>query len=277
MDDSIINKIQKLIAKAESAQDIGNIDEAAAFSAKVNELLIKYNLEKADIKSNEDPDINHKLFKDLDITSRQGGWTINLLTTICEYNLCEAIYHREYKMNAARKRKIIITGVSIIGTPENIEIVKYLYSMLSGQFRRLASPVFSDYMVRIRKQLQDNGHKGTSKEVKKPWLHYKNVSNRSKILKSFYHGAVIGVAIRLQRSKAEATAEYGDKLTDMVHVSNAAVTQYKDENFGELDNLSDRKKKLDEAAVQKGIIAGTNADLVKGVANGDTISTKFLN
>lgn len=47
--DKIIDKISKLLAQAQSAEDIGNADEAAAFSAKAAELMTQYKIDMSDV------------------------------------------------------------------------------------------------------------------------------------------------------------------------------------------------------------------------------------
>lgn len=49
-DDKIIDKISKLLAQAESAEQIGNADEAAAFSAKAAQLMTQYKIEMSDVE-----------------------------------------------------------------------------------------------------------------------------------------------------------------------------------------------------------------------------------
>ena len=46
----MIEKLQKLIAMEKSARSIGNLAEAAAFAAKVQELLFKYNLDMSEVE-----------------------------------------------------------------------------------------------------------------------------------------------------------------------------------------------------------------------------------
>ena len=90
--DVIKDKIAKILAKAESAKEIGNANEAATFSAKVNELLTKYNLEKADLKFEEEDTIIADTGNGLTISKKMGRWTSRLLGVLCKYNYCKDIY-----------------------------------------------------------------------------------------------------------------------------------------------------------------------------------------
>ena len=49
-DDKIIEKLAKLLRHQQSAQDIGNVEEAAAFAGKIQELLTAHKLEMSDIQ-----------------------------------------------------------------------------------------------------------------------------------------------------------------------------------------------------------------------------------
>ena len=49
--ENLIEKIQKLMAKAESAKNMGSTAEAEVFAAKVNEMLMKHNLSMMDVES----------------------------------------------------------------------------------------------------------------------------------------------------------------------------------------------------------------------------------
>lgn len=269
MDDKIINKIQKLIAKAESAQELGNADEAAAFSAKVSELLTKHNLAKADISTKEEDDVAHTDFSDLDLTRKQGGWTLGLLQIISEYNFCKLVYHQGYN----DKWKVVIESVSIIGAPENVEIVRYLYSMLKNQLESIGKTEWKKYLMDYRKTCP---FPTSSMQYKKPWKSHHTI-NRGTFLKSFYLGANNGINIKLSEANSAAKAEYGTKITDLIIVTDASLNKYKDKIFGKLDQMKSSTKKVNSAAFNKGVNTGKNTSMAKGLANAQTPNAKQLN
>jgi hypothetical protein len=51
---NVIDTLRKLIAHQKSAEQIGNTEEASAFAQKVQELLVKHQLEAADIVQEDD-------------------------------------------------------------------------------------------------------------------------------------------------------------------------------------------------------------------------------
>ncbi len=260
------------MAKAESAKEIGNLNEAAIFSAKVSELLTKYNLEKADLNTTEESDVGHADYDDLGITNSQGGWTSSLLNIICKFNYCKMITN---SMGST------ITHVTIIGAPENVEIAKYLYEILKGQFELIGKVEWKKYLSNTRKEivlLKYFGETIDSNHVayKKPWKYFKRVSARGKFLKSFYMGAVSGVHTKLQEANDEAKIEHGTKITDLMVLTDTTLEDYMNEIFDGVRNVKGRKKKVDMTAYRSGQEVGKNASMAKGVANNDSVATKML-
>jgi len=267
--DNIKDKIQKLLAKADSAKEIGNIAEAAAFSAKVNELLMKYNLEKIDIEFGEDDPIIENKENGLVVSKKMGRWTSKLLGVICHYNFCKDIftsYGREKEMS-----------VTIIGKKENVEVVIFLYEILKGQLETVAKKAWKAYMVETKEALANHPVAMLHPEVlSKPWKYIKSVSNRAAYYKSFFLGAVLGIHEKLEAEMTKAEETYGDKVGALVRVTDAQLTRFVDENYSNLGNFGNRKTKVNGAAYEQGKEAGLNASMARGVATGDSIATKHL-
>jgi len=277
--DKIIDKIQKLKAKAESAKEIGNVEEAAIFSAKVSELLQKHNLDIAEINTEDtDSTIAGIESDDLNLNER---WKINLLSTICQFNFCQAIYTRHPKgARYTRSGRIKTTYESartatIVGTPENVEVVKYLFSVLSDQFQTMAKANWNNKLADVRAQVIRLGYNKTSDQYKKPFRHFKNVSSPNIYKNSFYVGAIRGVYQKLDEQLQNAKNENA-KVTDLVLVHGTAVQKWIDNKFGNIGNLRNGKKNLDGDAYHKGVKAGRNSQAAKTTAGGDTVATKMI-
>ncbi len=183
--DDIKLKLSKLIAKEESARELGNQAEAEAFASKVQELLFQYELDLGDIKDREAESITireerftvynkSKLtiealldpshFKILDLTVKnESSWVKYLYTVLAETNFCRTIGFRDDPY-----------GVILIGTDMNREFVHFMVLELVSKIRKLARKGFSEY-------------KGTDK--------------RNTFIRSFYQGVVddIGTKLRLER------------------------------------------------------------------------------
>jgi hypothetical protein len=278
MSEKIIDKIKKLAAKAESAKEIGNIEEAAIFSAKVSELLTQHNLDMASLQTEEEQPVSGEKFFDMKVNYR---WKVDLLTVLCEYNYCEAIYHRHFKdVRYNRHGRYTVyekeKSVSIIGRPENVEVVRYLYSMLVSQFEAMAGSAWMSYLADVRKRLAEMGYSTDSRVYKDP-AKYTNATSAHIYKTSFYKGAVSGVLRKLKEQMKAAEQKHGAKITDLVLVNNAAVQAYVKENFPGLGTMRNGGGELDASAYRKGVKAGENASMARGVATGDQVATRMLN
>lgn len=277
MNEKIINKIKKLAAKAESANEIGNIEEAAAFSAKVNEMLTQYNLDMAELGTGSEEEIGDEKFLDMNLDYR---WKVNLLTVLCEYNYCKVVYYKHFKdVRYNRHGRYTVyekeKSVSIIGRPDNVEVVRYLYSMLVSQFQTIAGTAWRAYLKDVRKQLIEMGYTSQEMVYKDP-AKYTNVTSAHIYKTSFYKGAVAGVLKKLKEQMEKAEQKHGQKMTDLMVVNNAAVQAYMKEHFGKMGTMRNSKSELNASAYRKGVEAGKNASMARGVATGDQVATKML-
>jgi len=283
MVNSILIKIQKLAAKAESCKEIGNITEAAIFSAKVSELLTLHNLAMADLDFEDQSEVEGVKYSDLGVTSKQGRWTVNLMSILCEFNFCDSVFHTSFKniRYNSKGRPVRVKDknlkVTIIGRPENVEVVKYLYSLLKNQFEVMSVGAWKTYIKGYQEQILKLGYSKTSSAYKQPWKSFKQINTKDKIITSFYLGAAQGIRSKLTEQMNEAKANYGSKITDLVLVNDNAIGAYMEQHHGKLGSFRNSKRSIDGAAYNKGREAGRNASMAKGVATGQTVSTKMIN
>jgi hypothetical protein len=274
--DTIIQKIQKLTAKAESSKEIGNVQEAALFSAKVSELLTKHNLAMSDIDVEDNDEVIGQRTDDLGLSLKQGKWTIHLLSIIGEYNYCETIYHTQRKYNArGRIVKDPKATVTIIGRPDNVEVVLYLYGVLKRQFEQMVKREWNTYIKAVKKRISEIT--GIPAKSIRPKDLGSNISTRSNFYKSFYLGAVKGVKDRLEEQMQKAEHEYGAKITDLMIVNDADIKAYMQVNYPDVGKMSSRRTRINGDAYRKGVEAGKSSSFAKGVATGATVATKMLN
>lgn len=124
--ESILDKIKKLQLHADSAKNIGSHEEAAAFAAKVAELLLKYNLDMADIKladsSTIEEDISKGLFNPADHGIKQRKtrveWQEMLASSVARAHFCRILVGRG--MNT----------MAMVGRPHNREVASWLLGVL---------------------------------------------------------------------------------------------------------------------------------------------------
>lgn len=279
------DKIKKLLDKAESAKQIGNLEEANAFAGKVNELLLKYNLSKKEIIEHQEELEVSGVDSDMEVKKAHGEWMAQLLNVLCEYNYCKPIFtsrkiDKEYK-------------ITIIGSYENVEVVSYLYDVLKGQFQRLAKKAFSDRikewqkantysnistLLNARIKMEDIKElKDGSCTIKKPWKYVKSFPNRGKFFKSFYLGANVGINQKLKEDKARMEkSEIANQVNALVKINDAAIVKYMELHYPDIKTSSSSTRKVDPFAYMNGKAAGQGASMAKGLSNGDTVATKML-
>ena len=111
MKDKIIEKLKKLIRHEQSARAIGNVDEAAAFAMKIQELLDAYNLSLSEIDIAEAREsVSGTNYPDLRMAQL---WQKNFLGDLAEIHGCRMI--------------LSSSGAIIVGSEIDREIVVELY------------------------------------------------------------------------------------------------------------------------------------------------------
>ena len=123
---TILSRIRKLQALADSSQN-DNVHQAAAAAAKIQSLLLQYNLTLEDVPLGVKEESGYENFvHEIHGSRRNDQWRIRLLSSICRNNFCKLILH-------GRTRT-----VGIVGRTQNIEVVMYLYAYLWREVIRLA-------------------------------------------------------------------------------------------------------------------------------------------
>lgn len=187
--EEIKDKLRKLIAKEESARELGNQAEAEAFASKVQQLLLQYELDLGDIKSQtaETIEIKEERFtvynksklvlyiisnpsagyKIIDLTVKnESNWIRDLYGIVALTNFCKILAH-------AKDPYVVI----LIGTDMNREFVHYMVLQLVSKMRNLARKSYSTY-------------KGTDK--------------RNTFIRSFLRGCNEGISTRLMLDRLAA-------------------------------------------------------------------------
>ncbi len=192
----ITAKIAKLHAKAESCEDLGNQEEAAAFAAKVQELLTQYKLDLTEVAiaklDTEDP-MGRGYTKDWG--ERRVLWQETLGQAVAKAHFC---------------RMLVITSSSMlvyVGRGTDREIAVWVFNYLVDEIRRLSQKAYDRYYWEMEKA-------GTPWEAKG----YRN---------SYVDGFVIAVAerYRKERKEREKDAKTGKAL--IFHTT--AIDRYMDE------------------------------------------------
>lgn len=194
--DSIIEKVKKLLKLASRP---GTIAEAENAMARVQEILLKYNLDIETVNSHQSTDgvlsykgnFNNYQFKG------DGKFSQRLLTGISYFNFC----------------KIMILDDSgnfvILGKKHNLDITHYLF----------------DYCLNSLKILFKSHWKEFKKEIK---------ISKQKYRKEYYRGAVEALAVRLQEQQNDSFDKFGkENVYGLIVKNNYAVEKRMKEMFPE--------------------------------------------
>lgn len=243
--EEIKEKLRKLIAKEESARELGNQAEAEAFAQKIQAMLLEYELSLDEFKTKQGnvvDDVNKEKveLKDL-LGSHEGNWIYKLYSACSPTNFCFCIHPYKYEYEY----------LILIGTAMNREFVHYMVNQLISKLRELARRSFREY-------------EGPDK--------------RNTYIRSFLVGAVKGIGERLiaEREKAKANSE---QIYGLVIAKDAALQTFMETQYppGSLGSKKQRVPQSAEGFVQ-GLLHGRSVSINKGVGtNRGYGGTKLLN
>lgn len=230
--DKVIDTIQKLLRLRDGTNSKAESESAAA---KVQELLIKYNLEMMEVDSvvpKAERTVGEERFETTE-KKNESSWIRDLYNTVANYNFCRPLY-RDSAINQYGY------NMSIIGKPANVEVVHYTVEWLIPRIRNLASD---------------------------SWYEYDGYEKKGKFRRGFLAGAVVGVGDRLSSELAKAQA--GDPNTQaLVVVNTREVGEYVKDKYPRLSKpRSSYLSSLDGR--MQGIVAGRGLKVQPGVKKGD--------
>lgn len=226
----IKEKLRKLIAKEESARELGNLAEAEAFASKIQQLLMEYELSIEELKANtaESTAMGIEIFDLKPLLSRhESDWIEKLYSVASRLNFCMAIFSSK------------TTELKLVGTEMNREFTHYLAGQLIPKLRTLAHKSFSEY----------NGPE-----------------KRNTYIRGFLRGAVMGIRERLlgdlEKMKKENTQVQG-----LVLMKDRALKEFIQKEFPHLSSRNSNRLGGKEGAYQ-GYVAGKNVPINQGLNRG---------
>ena len=274
INETILERIQKLMNKAESAEKMGSLAEAEAFMLKVQQLLNEHNLEMHTVQ-------NHVSKKDRKIVEEQlkfgavksdGEWEKNLMCVICRNNWCTNFWNDYYQTH------------TVIGNPENVGVVIYLYKFIQRSLKELSGKGYSDAILNLNEQyalyggidfIKVYGGKIKAERVmcRRGILAWRKVWVRNWLL-----GAVQGIDVKLTLQRQEAAAKNNTMMGLMVQ-NNDKLQAYMKETQPDLEtkdlNQGDQKKQ----GFIEGYHTGKNLSIYNAIDSetGETTVIKQLN
>lgn len=159
--ETILEKIQKLKAMQDSATDLGNDHEAAAFAAKVQSMLFEHKLEMSEVRDfgmEDDITIEKECFgwdgAGIPHSGKSSHWLSILAHSVAEANGCKSFF-----MRGTNK-------VLIVGTKESRLITEYMLEVLARYGKNSSEKSYRAGYAKAKKQ----GHAHTMKGYKRAFL-----------------------------------------------------------------------------------------------------------
>ena len=227
----ILDKIMAMMAKAESAKEIGSLAEAETFATKAQELLVKHNLSAETIDTRRASKDNpfHRRETDACRTSdSQAGsdWRKKLAITIAYYNLC----------------KMTLTSGSrfaLYGRPENTAVAAYLFEMLARSLRKMAIEYY-------------NKRKAEGARNK-----------RTVLLRSYLAGAVCGITKKLE----EQSDAFPSEMQGLVVAERNSVDTWMNQTYRFRPVGKVKSKRLNDSALTAGFKDAQSMHLTRGLTS----------
>lgn len=241
--ENVIQKIQKLLKLQYGAESIGSTGEAYQAAKMVKKLLMEYNLSLGDIDVSDGKDSIH-ISKSAEITSGSmygNHWKFQLLGVIAVNNLCQMYKRMSGKM-------------FVVGTEENVAVVKVFFEYLSLVFRRLAEEHWLKELRNIERQY---GPRLRTAETDKT-----TETVRRKYIRSYLEGVPYGLQQNYDSLKP-TSAE-----TAMVVCHQEAINDYMNNNFKCSESKSrKRTRRVYGDAFDLGVADGRVVSLNRQIVN----------
>lgn len=185
---TIIERVQKLLELQKGAEAINSLEEAANAVEKVQKILLKYNLEMADVTRHNPKKksaMGKASYREVSSKKNEGQWIYNLYSVLACHNFCSVIL-TQYRMENGKKNKY----VNLVGTKENVQVVKFLAEQLESRLR----------VLEVRAWKEEGSWTG---------------EKRNAFRRGYFIGACQGIGSQLEEAKRRAMQE-SMKVTDLV-------------------------------------------------------------
>jgi hypothetical protein len=247
VEEKLLVRIRKLMRKAEDSATTP--EESASFAAKARELLIANHLSEeslANVSLDRDP-MGRELVQ---VAERfnVAQWKIDLMFGIAQYNFCRAIHTQMSKGHY----------MHVLGKDSDREVVIFLYRQLAIKIELLAKKERDRAIARGEISWYKSGDRHPSK-----WEF------------SFCNGAAHTIVERLWQAH-EQDMQAHNKTTALIVLADAAVEEYKRNEFGRLGSFRGLGSRSSNSAYQQGKRAGYGIDINKGVESGGTSTVRRI-
>lgn len=230
-EESLLNKIRKLIEKANSTDSEA---EAEAFMLHAQKLIREHNIEAHKIESFESKKLGVGETQ-IKITDR---WEDILINSITKYNFCKAINMRG-------------GNISVIGNPANVEICIYLFSFFKNAALNLSLKAYDGF---IKERIAAFGFDADFDFGKQAQNQY---------IANYLLGASSGITKKLQDEWLEAAKQ--SEISAVMVVNDTAISTFISEHFGKLKSGRSGGKIKNSGAYERGKADGRGIKVNSGV------------
>lgn len=197
--DKLLKKIQDLLRLS---GDKNSTAEAETAAKKAQELIMKYNIDEAELHGQEPLGLEKTLYPVFKIMKRnEGKWIVQLFYTIAKFNFCDIVITEKWDDESYG----YVKWLYLLGEPTNIEMVTYLSEQLVNRLRSIE---------------------------KQEWSKYEGYDKRNTYRRGFLMGAVVGIRRQLESQQDHFREE--ESTNALVIRKEQELKEFKDDEFGQL-------------------------------------------
>lgn len=252
--DNVLKKLRKLKKLYEGAKAINSESEAATAASLIQKLLAEYNITMDEVgteeQKKESEDINKEVFSGFTYKSIGGQWEFRLWYVLCKHNFCKCfMYGNSYQR------------LIMLGSKANMEIVKWLFGVLSQRFVEFSIERWKKYNQTEEYQM------GIVK------------CSKDRFQRGYLSGAVEGLDAKLEdikRNDEKAEPEFNAKVTALTVRSNTAIDDYIKAQWGGVKSKNTYRSQMagSRDARKQGYSDGYNTDIHKPIQNNQRAATQ---
>ena len=233
----LLDKLAKIKAHAESAEKIGNEEEAHAFATMLQKMLHQNKLEMTDIKfaelDTDEPVKRHRIdyasYPDIELKNARSQWMEQLASIIARAHFCRILVHP----GSSR--------ITLVGRKSDAAVAEYMFVTLIRATKRLATTAHGKF---YREVLKRDGHAGAASGYK-----------------ASYTKAFINRLAQRYQEEQNRTTEASSMALVRIRKSDKAVSDFMDElNCSSAAALS-RNLRFNNDGARAGRAAADNIEL----------------
>lgn len=195
--EKILRQIKNLL---DLADDQNSLAEAETAAKKAQYLIMKYNVEEAEIAGGQQASVEESTYPLWKIEKAQEAkWIPNLFHSIAKFNFCTVLTGKKWV--EGKRRKVLY----ILGESHNVEMVRYLGEQLVHRIRSIR---------------------------KKSWESYQGDEGYHMYLRGFMKGAAYGIHEQLKSNQEEFATDESTAI--IISKKNQIIEDYLAEHYPNL-------------------------------------------